>query len=173
MCRHRTGLSGPSPDDDQLDDIPQAEVLGGDTNHGRRRTDHDVQHLEGRFPAARHDWSLWCASGHPDARRDVKKLGAKTPAELEDPVIDGVHVLLYSSRAEAVRIFLRETLGLALADPTPEWPILALPPAEIAVHPTEGAARAEVYLMTRDLDATLRELRAKGVVVVREPEDQR
>jgi catechol 2,3-dioxygenase-like lactoylglutathione lyase family enzyme len=88
-------------------------------------------------------------------------------------MIDGVHVLLYSSRAEAVREFLRDTLGLTLADPTPEWPILALPPSEIAVHPTDGAAHAEVYLMTRDLDVTLRELRAKGVIVVREPEEQR
>ena len=88
-------------------------------------------------------------------------------------MIDGVHVLLYSSRAEAVRVFLRDTLGLALADPTPEWPILALPPAEVAVHPTDGEARVEMYLMTRDLDATLRELRGKGVVVVREPAEKR
>jgi len=88
-------------------------------------------------------------------------------------MIEGVHVLLYSKQAEAVRAFLRDTLGFGLADATPEWPIFALPPAELGVHPVDGETRVEIYLMTRDIEATLDALRARGVAVIREPEDQR
>ncbi|HVW32829.1 MAG TPA: hypothetical protein VHL53_09855 [Acidimicrobiia bacterium] len=40
----------------------------------------------------------------------------------------------------------------------------ALPPAEVAVHPADGPARHELYLMCDDLDATMAELGARGVV---------
>jgi predicted enzyme related to lactoylglutathione lyase len=87
-------------------------------------------------------------------------------------MIEGVHVLLYSKEAEAVRAFLRDNFGFGLADATPDWPILALPPAELGVHPVDGKSRVELYLMTRDIEATLDELRAKGVAVIRGAEDQ-
>jgi len=88
-------------------------------------------------------------------------------------MIDGVHALLYSNRAPEVRAFLRDVLGFGLADPTPDWPIFAMPPAEPAVHPTDGPTRVDLYLLTRYIEATLADLRAKGVEVVREVEVQR
>ena len=47
------------------------------------------------------------------------------------------------------------------------WPIFGLPPAELAVHPTDGETYDELYLMTDDLHATMAELREKGVKFTR------
>jgi len=78
-------------------------------------------------------------------------------------MITGVHALIYSQRAEAVRTFLRDVLRLPSVDAGGGWPIFALPPAEIAVHPSEAADTHELYLMCDDLDATIAELAAKGI----------
>jgi len=80
-------------------------------------------------------------------------------------VIIGAHAILYSTDAEADRAFLRDLLGTTAVDAGGGWLILALPPAEIAVHPTDGPARHELYLMCDDIDATVAELRARAVVV--------
>ena len=52
------------------------------------------------------------------------------------------------------------------------WLIFALPPAELAVHPADGAGRHELYLMCDDIHATLAELRGKGAEVARDVSDQ-
>jgi predicted enzyme related to lactoylglutathione lyase len=52
------------------------------------------------------------------------------------------------------------------------WPIFALPPAELAVHPADGASRHELYLMCDDIRATLAELRARGVEVAQDVSDR-
>ena len=88
-------------------------------------------------------------------------------------MIEGVHALLYTDRATEVRAFVRDVLGFGLADPSPDWPIFALPVSELGVHPAEGPTRVELYLMTRDLTATLVALREKGVEIARDVEDQR
>lgn len=88
-------------------------------------------------------------------------------------MIDGIHVLFYTERAVEVRDFLREILGFGLADPSPEWPIFALPASELGIHPDEGPTRVDLYLMTRDIEGMLDGLRAKGVEIVRPVEDQR
>jgi hypothetical protein len=80
-------------------------------------------------------------------------------------VITGAHTILYSTDADADRAFLRDLLGTTAVDAGGGWLILALPPAEIAVHPTEGPARHELYLMCDDIDATVAELGAGGVAV--------
>ena len=87
-------------------------------------------------------------------------------------MIDGIHALLYTAHATEVRAFLRDVLGFGLADTSPEWPIFALPVSELGVHPADGPTRSELYLMSRNLSATLNALRAKGVAISREPEDQ-
>ena len=58
-------------------------------------------------------------------------------------MIFGAHFLLYSKKAEADRAFLRDALGLDSIDAGGGWPIFALPPAEIAVHPAHGSAPAK------------------------------
>ena len=87
-------------------------------------------------------------------------------------MITGVHAIIFSSEAEKVREFLADILSLPSVDAGGGWLIFALPPAEVAVHPTEGSNRQELYLMCDDIHATLAELRGKGVEVVRDIADQ-
>jgi 2-polyprenyl-6-methoxyphenol hydroxylase-like FAD-dependent oxidoreductase len=78
-------------------------------------------------------------------------------------VINGVHALVYSREADGVRSFFRDVLGRKSVDAGQGWLIFALPPAELAVHPTEGSAHHELYLMCDDIEETVRELGEKGV----------
>lgn len=87
-------------------------------------------------------------------------------------VITGVHAIMFSPDAEKVRAFLNDVLGLESVDAGGGWLIFALPPAELAVHPADGPPRHELYLMCDDIEATLADLRAKGVEVAGEVSDQ-
>jgi hypothetical protein len=78
-------------------------------------------------------------------------------------VITGVHAILYSAEADALRAVLRDTLGLDSVDAGGGWPIFALPPAELGVHPDDGPPRAELHLLCDDLEATMAWLRRRGV----------
>src|SRR5215217_9685163 len=66
-------------------------------------------------------------------------------------MFSGAHVILYSQDAEADRAFIKDVLGFAHIDAGHGWLIFKLPPAEVAVHPTDGAPRHEFYLMCDDL----------------------
>ncbi|MEU5302649.1 VOC family protein [Streptomyces noursei] len=88
-------------------------------------------------------------------------------------MISGAHVILYSQDAEADRAFLRDVLGFRGVDAGGGWLIFKLPPAEAAVHPTEGVPRHEFYLMCDDLDSQLREFRERGVEITRPVSEQR
>lgn len=78
-------------------------------------------------------------------------------------MIYGVHSLIYTRDAEAVRAFLRDVLGWSYVDSGGGWLIFAMPPAEVGVHPADGEGAHELHLMCDDLDATMAELAAKGV----------
>jgi catechol 2,3-dioxygenase-like lactoylglutathione lyase family enzyme len=80
-------------------------------------------------------------------------------------MINGAHVILYSTDAEADRVFIRDVLGLTSIDAGSGWLIFKLPPAEIAVHPTEGQGKHEFYFLCDDIEKTLSELTAKGVMI--------
>ena len=80
-------------------------------------------------------------------------------------MINGAHVILYSTDAEADRVFIRDVLGFAGVDASGGWLIFKLPPAEIAVHPTEGLGKHECYLMCDDIEKTLADLTARGVTI--------
>jgi catechol 2,3-dioxygenase-like lactoylglutathione lyase family enzyme len=83
-----------------------------------------------------------------------------------------MHAIMFSPDAEKVRAFLGDVLGLESVDAGGGWLIFALPPAELAVHPADGAPRHELYLMCDDIEATLADLRAKEVEVAREVSNQ-
>jgi predicted enzyme related to lactoylglutathione lyase len=87
-------------------------------------------------------------------------------------VITGVHAIVFSSDAEKVRAFFADVLNLPSVDAGPGWPIFALPPAELAVHPADSGSRHELYLMCDDIHATLAELRTKGATVARDISDE-
>jgi catechol 2,3-dioxygenase-like lactoylglutathione lyase family enzyme len=81
-------------------------------------------------------------------------------------VIEGAHLILYSRDAEVDRAFLRDTLGFAGVDAGEGWLIFALPPAEVAVHPTDGETRHELYLTCDNIERTLADLSDRGVEMV-------
>jgi catechol 2,3-dioxygenase-like lactoylglutathione lyase family enzyme len=87
-------------------------------------------------------------------------------------VINAAHVVIYTQDAEADRAFFRDVLGFAAVDAGQGWLIFALPPAELGIHPTEkGSAPTgdvlkghhQLYLMCDEVEATMRELKGKGV----------
>jgi catechol 2,3-dioxygenase-like lactoylglutathione lyase family enzyme len=89
-------------------------------------------------------------------------------------MVNGAHLLLYSSDAEADRPFFRDVLGMPNVDVGDGWLIFALPPAEMAVHPTEGTklgiphggddlASCALYLMCDDVNGVISTLTQKGV----------
>ena len=91
--------------------------------------------------------------------------------------ITGTHMLLYTSEPEALRAMLRDVFGFRHVDAGDGWLIFALPPAELGVHPAEGpnyegGMRHSVSFMCDDINATIRDLRAKGIDVQGEPEDE-
>lgn len=87
-------------------------------------------------------------------------------------MITGVHAIVFSPEAEKVRAFFADVLELPSVDAGGGWLIFALPPAELAVHPADGATRHELYLMCDDIQATLADLRGKGVEVAQDVSDQ-
>ena len=80
-------------------------------------------------------------------------------------MITGAHSIIYATDAEVARAFLRDKLGLSNVDAGGGWLIFKSPPAEVAVHPAEpaGSGTVELYLMCDDLEATVADLKAKGV----------
>ena len=78
-------------------------------------------------------------------------------------MIGGVHTILYSRNAEAVRAFLRDVLEFPAVDAGHGWLIFSTPPSELAVHPTEERGSHELYLMCTDIKATVKALKSKGV----------
>ena len=88
-------------------------------------------------------------------------------------MITGAHMLFYSQDPDADRAFFRDVLEFPAVDAGHGWLIFALPPAEAALHPTDGSSSqlhaghhllgAVLYLMCDDLSATMKSLEAKGV----------
>ena len=78
-------------------------------------------------------------------------------------MITGVHAIVFSEDAEALRSFFADVLGFPSVDAGGGWLIFGLPPAEVAAHPAEQSGRQELYLMCDDVERTVSELQAKGV----------
>ena len=77
--------------------------------------------------------------------------------------ITGLHAILYSTKDDATRKFFKDVLGWPSVDAGRGWLIFKAPPAEVAVHPADEDGKHELFLMCDDLDATVRDLHAKGV----------
>lgn len=80
--------------------------------------------------------------------------------------IFGAHVILYSTDAGADRKFFRDVLKFDYVDAGDGWLIFALPPSEVAIHPAKSIqedSQHSLFLMCRDLDATMGLLRRKKV----------
>ena len=82
----------------------------------------------------------------------IEKEGRRT-------MITGAHSIIYSMRPEADRAFLRDVLKLTHVDVGDGWLIFGLPPAEVAVHPSDTTGVQEFYLLCDDIEALIAEMK--------------
>ncbi|HTM03962.1 MAG TPA: VOC family protein [Vicinamibacterales bacterium] len=90
--------------------------------------------------------------------------------------IIGVHALLYTSEPEKVRAILRDVFHFRHIEAHDGWLIFGLPPAEMGVHPA-GPPHGRpgmhaISFMCDDIHTTSAELRAKGIDIRGEPQNQ-
>lgn len=90
-------------------------------------------------------------------------------------MIRGMHAMFYSSKANELRAFLRDKLGLHGTDVGGGWLIFDAPKADLGVHPTEdsqvASGTADISFYCDDIQATVTELRGRGVEFVQDVED--
>lgn len=78
-------------------------------------------------------------------------------------MINGAHMMVFSSDPEADRAFCRDVLGLPAVDAGDGWLIFGLPPSEVAFHPSEGHERHELYLMTDNIKSFVERMSENGI----------
>jgi catechol 2,3-dioxygenase-like lactoylglutathione lyase family enzyme len=78
-------------------------------------------------------------------------------------VITGAHVVIFSTDPDADRAFLRDVLDLPNVDAGDGWLIFGLPPAEVAVHPSDENDVHRFYLMCADIEALVAEMARQGI----------
>jgi hypothetical protein len=79
-------------------------------------------------------------------------------------MINGAHAIIYSTGPDADRAFLRDVLKLPNVDVGEGWLIFGLPPAEVAVHPSDQNDVHELYLMCDDVNAFVTEMDKHNIV---------
>ncbi|MCX5043047.1 VOC family protein [Aldersonia sp. NBC_00410] len=78
-------------------------------------------------------------------------------------MITAMHALLYADDPDAARDFFRDVLGWPHVDAGGGWLIFRSGPSELALHPAGSSGpQHEISFMCDDLDATIRDLAAKG-----------
>jgi predicted enzyme related to lactoylglutathione lyase len=88
-------------------------------------------------------------------------------------VIIGSHLIVFSADPDADRAFFADVLGLPHVDAGGGWLIFKQPPAELAVHPSDGPVGHDLYFLCDDLDDTIRDLGAKGVEMTQATTEER
>ncbi len=78
-------------------------------------------------------------------------------------MITGAHTIIFSTRPEADRAFLRDVLHLPNVDTGDGWLIFALPPSEMAVHPYKRNNVHRLYLMCDDIQAFRKEIKRHNI----------
>lgn len=83
-------------------------------------------------------------------------------------MIQGVHAMFYSSKADELRAFLRDKLRLPYTDVGEGWLIFDLPEGDLGVHPTdvpdgEPSGTHNVSFYCDDIEGTVAELKGRGV----------
>ncbi len=85
--------------------------------------------------------------------------------------ITGLHTILYSSEVDAFRAMLRDAFEFPHQDDGDGWMMFHCPPATMEPHPgppeidvpAAGLPAHAVSFVCEDMDATIEELKAKGV----------
>lgn len=79
-------------------------------------------------------------------------------------MIIGGHSIIYSTDPEADRVFLRDVLKLSNVDTGGGWLIFGLPPAEVAVHPSEKNDVHEFYLIVDNVESFIADMSKEKIV---------
>ncbi len=75
----------------------------------------------------------------------------------------GIHVVIYSSDAEADKAFFRDILKWTNVDVGHGWLIFGTPPAELAVHPSADNGHHEIYLMCDDIKTFIQQMSRQNI----------
>src|SRR5262249_10038435 len=110
-------------------------------------------------------WTRVSASSHHPTMS--RALDARARRLKSRSMIHGAHVVIYSMDAEADRAFFRDVLRFPVEDIGHGWLIFALPPAEVAVHPTDENGSQELFLMCDDVVAFVSEMTEKKIACSR------
>lgn len=78
-------------------------------------------------------------------------------------MISAAHIVVYTKNAEADRAFFRDVLGFKSVDAGHGWLVFALPPGEVAFHPSDENGAHELYFICDDLKAEMASLAKKDV----------
>ena len=78
-------------------------------------------------------------------------------------MIVGAHSIVYSKNPEADRAFLRDVLGMPHVDVGGGWLIFGLPPAEVAVHPSDENDMHQFYLMCDDVEGFVAQMKQRNI----------
>ncbi len=92
-------------------------------------------------------------------------------------MIKGVHAMFYTDKADELRAFLRDKLGMPATDVGGGWLIFDFAEADMGVHPTGHPGSAptgthNVSFYCDDIKKTVEELRGRGVEFTDEITDQ-
>jgi hypothetical protein len=74
-------------------------------------------------------------------------------------MLTGAHCIIYSTNPDADRIFLRDVVKFQSVDAGNGWLIFGLPPAEIAIHPSEKNNIHEFYLICDDVALFVKDMK--------------
>jgi hypothetical protein len=78
-------------------------------------------------------------------------------------MINGAHITIFSRDAEADRAFFKEYLEFASVDAGDGWLIFALPPSEVAFHPSDNNNQHQFYLICENIHEFLKKMALSGV----------
>lgn len=79
------------------------------------------------------------------------------------PMITGAHSILYSADAEADMAFFKDILKFPNVDAGRGWLIFALPPSELAIHPSDSNDKCELYLMVDEINSFIAEMATHNI----------
>lgn len=78
-------------------------------------------------------------------------------------MITGAHFIIYSTNPEKDREFIRDVLKFPHIDAGDGWLIFGLPPAEMAIHPSEENNVQEFFLMCDDIHELVDQMKSLQV----------
>lgn len=78
-------------------------------------------------------------------------------------MIIGAHSIIYSKDPDADRVFLRDVLKFSNVDVGGGWLIFGLPPAEVAVHPSDENDVHEFYLMCDNVEVFITDMKKRNI----------